>query len=78
MSESKEELPCSYHYTPTCPFCGLIGDMKKSKLKDALFILKEKRVDSEAVLDFMAFYRKRGKDFKNGHSIVDAFLREGA
>lgn len=73
----KEELPALYHNTPTCPICGLIGDMKKSKLKDALGHIKSKSDDPGFVSSFMEFYRKRGKDFKDPHSIVAAFLGEG-
>ncbi len=73
----KEELPALYHNTPTCPTCGLIGDMKKSKLKDALAHVITRSDDPEVVSNFMAYYRKRGKDFKDPHSIVAAFLGEG-
>lgn len=69
------ELPSLYHHTPTCPHCGLIGDIKRSKLKDGLYIVKTKKMDDpEVILDFMAFYRKRQKDFKDGYSIAMAFL----
>jgi hypothetical protein len=69
-----EELPSLYHNTPTCPYCGLIGDMKNSKLKDGLSIVKAERDDPEVILNFMAFYRKRQKDFRDGYSIAKAFL----
>jgi hypothetical protein len=70
----KEELPALYHNTPTCPTCGLIGDMKKSKLKDALGHIIARSDDPEVVSNFMTYYRKRGKDFKDGSSIAKAFF----
>ncbi len=70
----KEELPSSYHNTPTCPNCGLIGDIKKTKLKDALFVIKSRIDDPEVIMDFMAFYRKRHKDFADGYSVAMAFI----
>ncbi len=70
----QKELPSLYHNTPACPHCGLIGDMKKSKLEDGLSIVKMKRGDPEEILNFMEFYRKRQKDFKDGYSIATTFL----
>ncbi len=70
----KEELPSSYHNTPTCPNCGLIGDVKKTKLKDALVAIKARIDDPEIIMDFMVFYRKRNKDFADGYSVAMAFI----
>ncbi len=75
--DTAEELPSFYRNTPTCPVCGLIGDIKKSKLRDALVHIKSACDDPLVVADFMAFYRKRGKDFKDPHSVALAFLGEG-
>ncbi len=73
--DSVEELPSLYRNTPTCPACGLIGDIKKSKLRDALLLIKSNTNDNqEVVSNFMEFYRKRGKDFNDGTSIAKAFL----
>jgi len=72
--ELKMELPSLYHNTPTCPVCGLIGEVKRSKLRDALHLLRERCEDPSIVPSFMAFYRKRAKDFRDGMSIVNAFL----
>ena len=70
----KEEFPSLYRRTPTCPECGLIGDVRRTKLKDALAIVKMHRRDEETIMNFMAFYRKRNKDFRDGYSIAMAFL----
>ena len=76
--DALEELPSLYRNTPTCPACGLIGDIKKSKLRDALLLIKSQTNDDpEVVANFMEFYRKRGKDFKDPHSVALAFLGEG-
>lgn len=50
--------------------------MKKSKLKDGLYIIKAKVDDPQVTLDFMAFYRKRSKDFKDGYSVANAFIKK--
>lgn len=70
----EKELPSCYHKTPTCPDCGLIGDIRKTKLKDALCAVKNRIDDPEVTMNFMEFYRKRSKDFADGHSIAMAFL----
>jgi len=71
----QKEYPSLYRNTPTCPKCGLIGAMKKSKLQDALYIIKSQIEDPQVIMDFMAFYRKRQKDFIDGTSIARAFLK---
>ncbi len=71
-----EELPPLYHNTPTCSVFGLIGDMKNTKLKDGLSIIKSKTDNPETILNFMTFYRKRSKDFNDGYSIATAFLEK--
>jgi hypothetical protein len=77
LKELSMELPSLFKKTPTCPSCGLIGEVKKSKLRDAVCHIKGHSDDPEVVSNFMGFYRKRGKDFKDGLSIVAAFLLEG-
>ncbi|NOZ59704.1 MAG: hypothetical protein GXO66_09065 [Euryarchaeota archaeon] len=70
----RQELPSLFRRRPTCPHCGLIGDIRRTKLKDALAIVKSYTSDERVVMNFMAFYRKRGKDFRDGYSVAMAFL----
>lgn len=72
----RDEFPSLFKRMPTCPKCGLIGDVKRTKMKDALAIVKRYTNDEEVIMNFMAFYRKRSKDFKDGYSIVMAFLED--
>ena len=76
LRDMHEELPSLYHRTPTCPICGLIGEIKSSKLRDALAYLKKQKKDEKIIMEFMRFYRKRNKDFNDGISIVKYFLKK--